>query len=140
MEVTNIDNQQDIRRKKLKIFFKKMIDNRKKSGFCFTRDIMSDLTDKWTLLIVYNLAYFETMRFKELNQNIRDISSRMLSVSLKKLEAYDIVQRKAYAEVPPRVEYSLTDFGLELSDQMMVLNEWFVDQYISGSYEYPKMK
>lgn len=134
MQVTNIDNQGERRKKELEVFFAKMIGNRKKHGFCFTRDIMSNLTDKWTLLIIYNLAYFGNMRFKELNENIKDISSRMLSVTLKKLVSHKIVLRKPYAEVPPRVEYALTDFGIELSDRMMIINEWFVDQYIEGAY------
>lgn len=85
--------------------------------------------DKWSLFVIYNLAYFDTLRFGELKTNIQGISSRMLSVTLKKLENHSILHRKVYAEVPPKVEYKLTEFGQELAEKSIDLNEWFLDKY-----------
>ena len=92
---------------------------------------MAVLMDKWSLFVLYNLAYFGTLRFGELKTNIRGISARMLSVTLKKLENHHVINRKVYAEVPPRVEYSLTEFGMELAEKSVDLNEWFLDKYSS---------
>ena len=78
-------------------------------------------------LCVFNLGYYEVLRFNELKKNIDGISSRMLAVTLKKLEGYDIVERKVYPEIPPKVEYSLTKFGFELSDKIIDLSNWFMD-------------
>lgn len=90
---------------------------------------MAVMMDKWSLFVIYNLAYYEVLRFGELKTNIRSISARMLSVTLKKLESHHIVSRKVYAEVPPRVEYRLTDFGTELAGKTVELNEWLLDTY-----------
>lgn len=92
---------------------------------------MAVVMDKWSLFVIYNLAYFETLRFGELKSNIRGISSRMLSVTLKKLEKHNIVSRRVYAQVPPKVEYDLTLFGQALAEKSIDLNQWFLDQYIS---------
>jgi DNA-binding HxlR family transcriptional regulator len=130
MEVTKIDNQSIILKNKIEVFFKRSIENRKEKNFCITKDVMSVVTDKWSLFVIYNLAYYETLRFGELNSNIREVSSRMLSVTLKKLESHQIIERKAYAEIPPRVEYKLTAFGKELAEKAVDLNSWFLDKYL----------
>lgn len=130
MEITNADNQALRLKNKVEIFFVRSIKNRKEKGFCITKDMMATVMDKWSLFIIYNLAYYGTLRFGELKSNIRGISSRMLSVSLKKLEGHQILQRKVYAEVPPKVEYSLTNFGKELAEKSVELNEWFLDNYV----------
>lgn len=127
MKVTKTDNQDLILKNKVEIFFKRSIDNRKNKGVCVVKDIMSVVTDKWSLFVIYNLAYFQVLRFNELKKNIRGVSSRMLSVTLKKLESHDVITRKVYAEVPPRVEYTLTPFGKELADKAVDLNAWFLD-------------
>jgi len=66
------------------------------------------------LVILNTLNQNGTMRYKELNKAIPDISQKMLSSSLKRLEEYRLVNRKMYGEIPPRVEYSLTETGKEL--------------------------
>lgn len=68
---------------------------------------------KWTLLIISNLAK-GPMRFHELQRNLRGISPKTLSDRLHQLDALGIVSRRVYAEVPPRVEYSLTEKGRAL--------------------------
>lgn len=90
---------------------------------CAVRDIFVPTADKWSLFCMYYLAY-EPCRFNDLKKRIPDISSRMLSATLKKLSEAAIVNRKAYAEVPPRVEYSLTEFGYAYTEKMLELNLW----------------
>ncbi len=129
MKVTNADNQELRVKNKVKVFFNKAMVNRKKKGFCITRDVMAVLLDKWSLFVIYNLGYYKILRFNELKTKIRGVSSRMLSVTLKKLETNGVVSRKVFAEVPPRVEYTLTDFGLELVEKTVDLNDWVLNRY-----------
>ncbi len=129
MEITNAEDQELRLKNKIEVFFKRSMKTKKNQGFCITRDIMAVMMDKWSLLIVYNLGYFKILRFNELKTNIRGISSRMLSVTLKKLEQHEVLKRRVYAEVPPRVEYELTEFGAELAERTVDLNEWFLDKF-----------
>lgn len=132
MEVTKTEGQSLSLKNKVECFFRRSIANRKERGFCATKDMMAALMDKWSLFVIYNLAYHERLRFGELKTNIRGISSRMLSVTLKKLEHYEMVERKVYAEVPPRVEYELTDFGLALAEKTVDLNGWLLDRLMAN--------
>ncbi|MCW3015000.1 MAG: helix-turn-helix transcriptional regulator [Solirubrobacterales bacterium] len=77
---------------------------------CRTADIVCG---KWTLLLIRDLAAGNS-RFCELERSLAGISPRTLSLRLRALEEEDIVERQTYAEVPPRVEYALTDKGLAL--------------------------
>ncbi len=81
---------------------------------CPIRDILSRLSSKWAMLILITLDANEVMRFNDLQKSIGDISQRMLSVTLRTLEADGLIGRKAYPEIHPRVEYSLTPRGLSL--------------------------
>jgi len=132
MSITKADNQSLKLKNKIEDFFKRSLKNQKKKGFCITKDIMAVVMDKWSLFVIYNLAYYDVLRFGELKSNIRRISSRMLSVTLKKLENHQIIKRKVYAEVPPKVEYKLTEFGKELAEKSVDLNDWFLDRYAEG--------
>ena len=78
---------------------------------CPIRNVLARICDKWSLLIIYTLNAHggEPVRFNALRKLIPDISQKMLTSTLKTLEADGYVNRKVYAEVPPRVEYSLTD-------------------------------
>lgn len=73
----------------------------------------SIVSGKWTLLIIRDLTY-GTKRFSELERSLTGISPKTLSERLSALESEGIVQRKTYAEVPPKVEYSLTEKGQAL--------------------------
>ncbi|MFK7950648.1 MAG: winged helix-turn-helix transcriptional regulator [Saprospiraceae bacterium] len=130
MEITKTDNQAINLKNKVANFFTRSIKNRKNKGFCITKDIMAVVMDKWSLFIIYNLGYYGTLRFGELKSNISGVSSRMLSVTLKKLESHGIIERKAYAEIPPRVEYKLTIFGKAFAEKSVELNEWLLDRYL----------
>ena len=91
---------------------------------CSIRDILSRLSSKWAMLILITLDANEVMRFNDLQKSIGDISQRMLSVTLRTLEADGLIGRKAYPEIPPRVEYSLTPRGLSLIPYLEGLVGW----------------
>jgi DNA-binding HxlR family transcriptional regulator len=91
---------------------------------CPIRDILSRLGDKWSLLVLVTLKTNGTMRFSDIHKSIGDISQRMLTVTLRSLEASGLVDRKVYAEVPPRVEYCLTELGNGLMPHIKNLVEW----------------
>jgi DNA-binding HxlR family transcriptional regulator len=125
-------------KKKVEIFFKKSIANKKRTGVCIVKDAMSLVTDKWSLFIIYNLGYYEVLRFSELKKNIRGISAKMLTSTLKKLEHKQIVERTVFAEVPPRVEYKLTEFGKKLAEKTVDMNNWILDQTQMGKITHLK--
>lgn len=95
-----------------------------KKELCPIRDIISRLSDKWSLLVLITLHWNGTMRFNEIHKAMDDISQRMLTVTLRSLEADGLIQRKVYPEVPPRVEYKLTDLGESLIPVLSVLINW----------------
>lgn len=94
---------------------------------CPIRNILSRIGDKWSMLVLYTLETDEAKRFKELQRNIPDISQKMLTATLKMLEADGLVKREAFAEVPPRVEYSLSDEGKTLLPHINALLSWATD-------------
>ena len=90
---------------------------------CPIRDVLDRIGDQWSFLVLESLAQ-RTLRFNELSREIGDISKQMLSRTLKRLEMDGFVQRTIYAEVPPRVEYRLTDLGRGLLVPMQALVQW----------------
>ena len=94
---------------------------------CPIRNILSRIGDKWSMLVLYTLETDEAKRFKELQRNIPDISQKMLTATLRTLEADGLVKREAFAEVPPRVEYSLSDKGKTLLPHINALLSWATD-------------
>ena len=93
-------------------------------GLCPVRDILDRVGDKWSLLTILHLGASGTLRFNELRKQISGISQRMLTVTLRSLETDGLVQRRVYAEVPPRVEYQLTDLGCSLLNAFIDLGNW----------------
>jgi len=91
---------------------------------CPIRNILSRFSDKWSLLILLNLQGKGKMRYKELRNAIPDISQKMLSSTLKQLEASHFLIREAYAEIPPRVEYSLTEMAKSLMPVLNTMIDW----------------
>ncbi|MEA4848769.1 MAG: helix-turn-helix domain-containing protein [Clostridiaceae bacterium] len=79
---------------------------------------------KWRLPIIWALNKNETMRYNELKRNIYGITNMMLTQSLKELELDGIISRKQFLEVPPRVEYSLTENGKDLIPALKALADW----------------
>lgn len=103
------------------------IDN-ESCGVCATAEI---ICSKWTAIIVRDLARCDA-RFCELERSLGGISPRTLSLRLRDLEGYGIVERRTHAEVPPRVEYSLTDKGralIPIVDAMRTYGEqWLAEE------------
>jgi DNA-binding HxlR family transcriptional regulator len=91
---------------------------------CPIRNVLSRFSDKWSLLIMVLLEANSKMRYKDLMKNIPDISHKMLTNSLKKLERDHLLTRMAYAEIPPRVEYSLTEMGKSIMPAIQMMIEW----------------
>ena len=91
---------------------------------CPIRDVLSRLGDKWSMLVLVTLNANGTMRFCDVHKAIADISQRMLTVTLRTLEADGLISRKVYAEVPPRVEYTLTEVGYSLKPIMDAMWDW----------------
>ncbi|MET4575215.1 winged helix-turn-helix transcriptional regulator [Ottowia thiooxydans] len=90
---------------------------------CPIRDVLDRIGDQWSLLVLDTLSV-RTYRFNELSKEIGDISKQMLSRTLKKLEADGFVQRTLFAEVPPRVDYTLTELGRSFLVPMKALVQW----------------
>lgn len=97
------------------------------TGNCPVRDVLSRLGDKWSILVLITLYANGTMRFSDIHKTIDDISQRMLTVTLRTLEADGLVERKVYAEVPPRVEYYLTQTGGSLIPHIEGLVGWALE-------------
>jgi DNA-binding HxlR family transcriptional regulator len=93
------------------------------------RDVLGHIGDKWTLLIVGALSVRDRLRFTELLRHIPGISQRMLTVTLRHLERDGLVVRTIHAEVPPRVEYELTDIGRSLIEPARNLSRWAIGSY-----------
>ena len=98
---------------------------------CPIRNILSRIGEKWSLLVLLNLAQHEadSMRFNKLAKVIPDISQRMLTATLRSLEADGLVDRQVFAEIPPRVEYSLTERAQTLIPLLNPLVEWSINNY-----------
>lgn len=91
---------------------------------CPVRNVVARFGDKWSLLVLLVIDGERVVRFNELNRLIPDISTRVLSTTLKTLEADGLIDRRVYAQVPPKVEYRLTDTGRSLIPLIMQLTEW----------------
>ena len=93
---------------------------------CPTRVVLDHVISKWGVLVLLALSD-GTARWGELRRTVEGISEKMLATTLRTLEADGIVARTSYPEVPPRVEYSLTDLGRELMERMLPLMNWIAE-------------
>lgn len=100
---------------------------------CPIRNILARISDKWSLLVIYTLDKYgkKPIRFKELQRQIPDISQKMLTVTLRTLEEDGYVTRTIYPEVPPRVEYTLTDRTRSLLPHINSLIEWALENRVA---------
>jgi DNA-binding HxlR family transcriptional regulator len=103
---------------------KKMKKNAQAPASCAFRATLELLEGKWKFAIIYSLLKRGTLRFKELEREVGGITPRMLIAALKELEANGIVHRRAYATVPPTVEYSLTECGYTLEPVIAAIRSW----------------
>lgn len=82
------------------------------------------LVGKWKPVILYHLMSKGTLRFSELQRAIPKITKKMLTAQLRELEYHNIVNRKVYAQIPPKVEYSITEYGKGLQPVLTPMHEW----------------
>lgn len=94
------------------------------NGRCPVRDVIARLGDKWSVLTLTTLQLNGKLRFSEIQRTIGDVSQRMLTVTLRSMEADGLIRREVYAEVPPRVEYELTELGGSLFPHLKALEDW----------------
>ena len=124
MEGTNTDIQATLIEEKTKKIFSGSPENQ---GNCPIKDIMDRFGDKWSIYTLLLLGRKRKMRFNEIKNEISGISQRMLTVTLRSLEQDGLVDRTIYPEIPPRVEYNLTELGKSLMIQTLSMAEWASD-------------
>lgn len=111
---TNIDNQ--------------LVNSENKLIFdehsCPVTATMKVLGGKWKPILINAIYLTSPARFGELKRSVRGITQSMLTTQLRELEDDGIISRKIYAEIPPRVEYTLTEFGLTLSPIIVAMGQW----------------
>ncbi len=96
----------------------------KQSGNCAAMsDVLNRIGDKWSVMVVGILSR-GTLRFNELKREINGVSQRMLTLTLRNLERDGLVTRTIYPEIPPRVEYGLTELGQTLTGPISSLWDW----------------
>jgi len=93
-------------------------------GACPVEVAVNLIGGKWKILILYRLLRQDTVRFNELQRSLGSVTQRTLTRQLRELEADGLVNRTAYAEMPPRVEYSLTEKGNSLTPILLQLQDW----------------
>lgn len=82
------------------------------------------LVGKWKPVILFHLVDKETLRFSELQKLIPGVTKKMLTTQLRELEYHDIIKRKVYPVIPPKVEYSITEYGEGLKPLLTSMHEW----------------
>ncbi|MFR4261180.1 MAG: winged helix-turn-helix transcriptional regulator [Butyricicoccaceae bacterium] len=90
---------------------------------CPVETTLTLISDKWKVLILRDLMN-GTLRFGELKKSIGHVTQKVLTAQLRQMEASGLLTRKVYAEVPPRVEYTLTELGYSLKPVMDALRKW----------------
>lgn len=91
---------------------------------CPIRQVLDRFGDKWSMLVVELLSHKGRLRFSEIGHNIGDISQKMLTVTLRSLEADGLILREIFPEIPPRVEYELTPLGMSLVPHIESMTDW----------------
>ncbi|MCU0335124.1 MAG: helix-turn-helix transcriptional regulator [Chitinophagaceae bacterium] len=111
---TNVDNQ-NVASKKTLVF---------DETSCPVTATMKVLGGKWKPILINAIYFTAPARFGELKRSVKGITQSMLTQQLRELEDDGIISRKIYAEIPPRVEYTLTEFGLTLSPVILAMAKW----------------
>ncbi len=109
---------------------------------CPIRDVLSVASDKWSILIVLFLGGYKVLRFGDLKNLIHGISAKVLTERLRSLEKDGYLSRQVFPEVPIRVEYQLTAFGIRYLDKLLILSEWIkdeMDNVIQSRKDYDKI-
>lgn len=111
---TNVDNQ--VVKSENKMVFDEIS--------CPITATMKVLGGKWKPILINAIYMTAPARFGELTRSVKGITQSMLTQQLRELEEDGLISRKIYAEIPPRVEYTLTEFGLTLSPIMQAMAKW----------------
>lgn len=102
------------------------------SCFCPLEGIMSVISRKWAILVINAIGTYGRLRFNRLMEELHGISPKTLSDRLKELQAEGLIEREFFAEIPPRVEYSLTKDGAELRESIIPLLKWTIKRNVAG--------
>ncbi|MGL1863305.1 MAG: helix-turn-helix transcriptional regulator [Pseudodesulfovibrio sp.] len=107
-----------------------------KKYYCHVELTLQVIGGKWKPIIIYRLGMDGTLRFSEVKRAIPNITQKMLTQQLRELEADGVVHREVYAQVPPKVEYSLTDMGQSVMPVIHSLCQWGSDyeQWANGAH------
>lgn len=92
--------------------------------------LQSVISGKWKILIIWYISFYKMQRFNELCRRLDGITQSTLAKQLRELEDDGFIRRKAYAEVPPRVEYTLTEIGESFLPILMDMRQWSEDNLI----------
>lgn len=96
----------------------------KQPELCRVDDALGILVGKWKPIILLHLLHSGTSRFNELKRNMPGITQKMLTQQLRDLEEEDIIMRRVYPQVPPKVEYSITEYGRSLEPILEAMHDW----------------
>ncbi len=91
---------------------------------CSVEATLAVIGGRWKAVIIFHLINSKILRFGELLKSIPKISQRMLTNQLRELEEDKIIHREVFAQIPPKVEYRLTEYGKTLTPIMIALREW----------------
>ncbi|MFE6172281.1 winged helix-turn-helix transcriptional regulator [Streptomyces sp. NPDC056464] len=97
------------------------------TGGCPSREVLDRIGDKWTVLVLAELAESGTKRYTALRRKLDGVSEKMLTQTLRALERDGLVRRTVHPEIPPRVEYEITELGSTLREILTVLKGWSID-------------
>jgi DNA-binding HxlR family transcriptional regulator len=92
--------------------------------FCPIEGIIDVISKKWSLLIINTLGNFRILRFRDIEKRLKGISPKTLSDTLSRLRTAGLIEREAFNEIPPRVEYQLSKDGLEFRNAILPLIKW----------------
>jgi len=98
------------------------------SLFCPLQEVVLSLDRKWAFQIIYEIGNHKIIRFGELQDELKEITPKVLSYTLTKLEDENLVSKKQHEEIPPRVEYWLTKDGLSLYPIIVNLLKWSISR------------
>ncbi len=97
---------------------------KERNCICPLGGVMDIISKKWALLVINAIGNSQKIRYSEIRDTLGEVNSKVLSDRLKELEEAGLIKREAYAEIPPRVEYSLTENGKSLREAIVPLMKW----------------
>lgn len=101
-----------------------MKNDSKEICLCPLKGIITTISKKWAIQVISALGHHDRLRFNDLMSTLQGISPKSLTDLLKELQKEGLIQREAFSEIPPRVEYFLTDDGKELCEAIIPLIQW----------------